>query len=337
MRIPPIIDAHIHIFRPTPAFYELLERRDIRMLNIAVVDKFDPGFEDAAQMHAWLLEVFRKSRGRVAWCSTFDPADWESGGFAERAIGTLEQTFNQGAVAVKIYKDLGMKLKSRDGEYVLPDNPVFRPILERVAQRDKTLYAHIAEPLSAWLPLERQPPHHRAYYEGYPDWHMYGSPETPSKETILAARDRMVGDNPGLRIVGCHLGSMEEDVDEITKRLDLYPNFAVDASGRIPDLMLEPREKTRAFLLRHQDRILYGTDIVWVGNQPEEMMLRQLEDTYDRDWKYLATGERLNVDGREVQGLELPEPVLRKIYSENALRWVPGLAGIPNTPRAPKA
>jgi hypothetical protein len=30
--------------------------------------------------------------------------------------------------------------------------------------------------------------------------------------------------------------------------------------------------------------------------------------------------------GREIQGLNLPEPVLRRIYHDNAVHWIPGIA-----------
>src|SRR5216110_196673 len=94
---------------------------------------------------------------------------------------------------------------------------------------------------------------------------MYLHPERPSKERILTARDRMLAKHPTLRVVGCHLGSMETDVDEIAKRFDRYPNFAVDTAARVSYLMLQPREKVRAFLLKYQNRVLYGTDLDVLG------------------------------------------------------------------------
>jgi predicted TIM-barrel fold metal-dependent hydrolase len=63
---------------------------------------------------------------------------------------------------------------------------------------------------------------------------MYLHPERPSKESILAARDHMVQHHPKLRVVGAHLGSMEDDVNEIAKRFDAYPNVAVDTAARVP-------------------------------------------------------------------------------------------------------
>jgi predicted TIM-barrel fold metal-dependent hydrolase len=320
------IDAHVHMFEPTSAFYDFLQRSGMRMVTVAYVDKAEPIYADAAKEHAWEAAVSRKSHGRVAWCSTFDAQDWESSGFASRTIANLEKTFDQGAVAVKMWKTIGMKLTSSKGEFVLPDNPAFRPILDTIAKHNKTMYAHIAEPISSWMPLEKMKPLHALYYGAHPEWHMYKHPGCPPKEALLAARDRMLEQHPNLRVVGCHLGSMEEDVADVAQRLDRYPNFAVDTAERIPDLMAQPRDKVRAFLIRYQDRVLYGTDTVWDSSSREQDVMQRLRDTYARDWKYLATRQVLELDGKKVEGLELPEAVLHKIYYENAMRWVPGLA-----------
>src|SRR5208283_2095124 len=99
------------------------------------------------------------------------------------------------------------------------------------------------------------------YYQQHPEWFMFLHPDHPSQQAILAARDRMLANNPMLRVVGCHLGSMELDVDEIARHFDRYPNFAVDTAGRVVYFMVQSPEKVRAFLIKYQDRVLYGTDL----------------------------------------------------------------------------
>jgi hypothetical protein len=319
------IDAHAHVFQNAAAFYPMLERLDMRLLDICVVDKYERGYSDIAFQHAMALEVHRASHGRVAWCSSFDPQDWESPGFADRTTALLSKTFADGAIAVKIYKSIGMELKSKSGRYVMPDDPAFSPILDFITARNKTLFAHIAEPTSAWQPLDAANPDY-SYYKANPDWHMYKHPERPSKETILAARDRMVKAHPNLRVVGCHLGSMEVDVDEIAKRFDLYPNFAVDTAARVRYLMLQRREKVRAFLIKYQDRVLYATDLVFMPWENPEEVVKHWEEEYARDWKYFATADTQEYNGHKIQGLALPEPILKKLFHDNAVKWVPGLS-----------
>jgi predicted TIM-barrel fold metal-dependent hydrolase len=318
------IDAHAHIFANAPKVREMLDRLDLRLANITVIDPYERGFGTWEPQHRQALEVMSSTGGRAPWISTFDATDWESPGFSKRVIAELEATFREGAIGVKIYKTIGMYLRSKTGRYVMPDDPAFAPILDAIASHNKTVYAHIAEPLGAWKPFDPADPD-SSYYKENPGWHMYGHPERPTKETILAARDRMLGQHPKLRVVGCHLGSMEEDVDEIAKRLDQYPNFAVDTAARVTHLALQNREKVRAFVIKYQDRILYATDHVILPDDDVAASLKSWETELDRDWKYFATAEQVEYMGRPVHGLALPEPVLRKLYHENAVKWVPGI------------
>jgi predicted TIM-barrel fold metal-dependent hydrolase len=62
---------------------------------------------------------------------------------------------------------------------------------------------------------------------------------------VLASRDHLLAENPKLRVVGAHFGSMESDVDLVAQRLDRYPNLAVDTAVRVPHLTIQPRAKVR--------------------------------------------------------------------------------------------
>jgi hypothetical protein len=50
-----------------------------------------------------------------------------------------------------------------------------------------------------------------------------------------------------------------------------------------------------------------------------------LQDTYALDWKYFATKETFDYQGRKVTGLGLSKSVLRKLYHDNAVKWFPGV------------
>jgi predicted TIM-barrel fold metal-dependent hydrolase len=318
------VDAHAHVFVDDPAIHAMLDRLNLRFVNITVVDPYERGYEALEPQHRAALAVLRGSRGRAPWVSSFDPADWEKPGFSRRVISELESSFQEGAVGVKIYKTIGMYLRDSQGRYVMPDDPAFAPILDAIAARGKTLYAHIAEPAGAWKPLDPADPD-SSYYQENPAWHMYGKPGRPAKDTIIAARDRMLGLHPNLRVVGCHLGSNEWDVDEVAQRLEKYPNYVVDTAARVTHLALQPREKVRAFALKYQDRILYATDDGALPGDDVAARARHWEADIERDWKFFATDETVDFMGRGVRGLALPESVLRKIFRENAEKWVPGI------------
>ena len=320
------IDIHAHAFINDPGFAALLKRLNLRILNICVVVEHGRGYDEAAPLNRMGREILHSTGGRAAWCSTFDPQDFEKPGFAERSIQILNETFAEGAIAVKIWKAIGMDLKKRDGSYLMADDPVFNSIYADIAAHNRTLLAHLAEPASCWRPPDPASPDF-GYYNQHPEWFMFRHPDHPSQATILAARDRLLANNPKLRVVGCHLGSMEIDVDEIARHFDRYPNFAVDTAARVQYLMMQSPEKVRAFLTKYQDRVLYGTDNgLEPGNDPTSTLPRW-EERYLREWRYFSTNEWIEYKDKKYRGLALPQPVLRKLYHDNAVRWVPGILG----------
>jgi predicted TIM-barrel fold metal-dependent hydrolase len=318
------VDTHVHAFKSDPAFADLMARLRLRVLDICVADTQGIYGELAAQL-ARAKAFVGASPGHARLCVTFNPFTFQHKDFAQHTVKQLHQEFSDGAVAVKIWKNIGMELKTPDGRYVMPDDPAFAPIYREIAAENKTLVAHVAEPSSCWEPPNPDSPDYD-YYKENPEWYMYLHPDHPRKEVILAARDRLLAENPKLRVVGAHLGSMETDVDEIAKRFDRYPNFAVDTAARMEYLMLAPREKVRNFLIQYQDRVVYGTDLEFLANETTPDALKDWQDTYARDWKFLATDQTLQLRGREIQGLKLPEPVLRRIYHDNAVHWISGIA-----------
>ena len=318
------IDAHVHVFAESTPVLRVFDRLNLTGVNVAVVDRYDRGFETAPPQHRMAQRLARASKGRLPWIAALDDAGFARPGFATGAVLDVERALAQGAHGVKIYKSMGMELRAADGRYLLPDDPVFEPFFTALAHRGVTMYAHLAEPIAAWQPLDPKSPDY-TYYRDNQAWYVSGRRGVPSKEAILAARDRVLEAHPRLRVVGCHLGSMEEDVDDIARRLDRHPNFAVDTAARISHLMLQPREKVRDFLIRYQDRILYGTDLSFLPGDDAARAARKLEERYARDWAYFATAETIDHEGGKVVGLALPDSVLRRLFRENALHWIPGL------------
>lgn len=318
------IDVHTHVFKTDPALPALLEQLHLKLLNILVVDDTLSYRQHLQPQVADAIALIRSSHGHIALCTTFDPYKFNDSSFGAETIKQLDRNFAQGAIATKIWKNVGMEIKTPDGRFVMPDDPKFDPIYEDIAKHDKTLMAHLAEPDVAWGPPDPSDPSW-SYYQENPHWFLHGKPGFPSKKQILQARDHVLAENPRLRMVGVHLGSMEKDLDEITRHFDRYPNFAVDTAARMDYLMLAPREKVRAFFMRGQDRILYGTDLDLVPTADVQELLKDWKSTYARDWKFLATDETFDDNGKKVTGLKLPETVLRKIFHDNARHWIPGL------------
>jgi len=326
------IDAHVHLYKDDPAFGALLQRLKLRILDICLIDDRDPYFQAMEPQRGDVRRVVHSTSGRAVFCTTFSPYDFEEPGFSARAIRQLNQDFADGAVAVKIYKTIGMEIKTKAGKYLMPDDPAFNPVYEDIAAHHRTVVAHLAEPDSCWEPPNPASPDYE-FYEQHPQEYAYAHPEWPSKAAILAARDHVLAEHPKLRVVGAHLGSMEADLNEMAQRFDRYPNFAVDTAARVPYFILQPREKVRAFLIKYQDRILYATDLVVMPQDNTEKALQEWTSTYERDWKFFATDQTVEYKGHNARGLRLPESVLRKLYRDNAIRWIPGIVGSVRKPQ----
>src|ERR1022692_1834083 len=206
------IDVHVHVFKTDPAFQAMLERLNLKVLDILVMDDTLPYRKQLQPQVDDALALMRSSHGHVALCTTFDPYLFDSPSFSADAIKQIDQDFAAGAVAVKIWKNIGMEIKDHSGKFIMADDPKFDPIYRDIAQHGKTLLSHQAEPDVAWGPPDPADPSW-SYYQENPQWYVGNKSGFPSKQAILEARDHVLANNPNLRMVGVHLGSMERDLD----------------------------------------------------------------------------------------------------------------------------
>src|SRR3954471_18103472 len=319
------IDVHSHVFEDIPALVQRLQRLNVRTMNICN-NGSDGHLEE---MHRIAIALFRKYPRLFPFASTFDVTGVNDAGYSGKVIAWLDGTFRDGAVAVKIWKEVGLQIKKKDGAFILPDDEVFDPIYAHLAGRRKPLLAHLAEPIDAWRPLDPESPHY-GYYSTNPQWHLYGKPEYPSHAAIIAARDRILEKHPTLTLIGAHLGSLEHDLDGIASRLDRYPNFHIECAARTRNLTRHPSDNVRALFNKYQDRIMYGVDASWkpyLAAQPPTEAQRQahvkrLEERYRVDYQYYAGSGEMQYDGRPVQSLALARDVLEKFYNRNARRLI---------------
>jgi predicted TIM-barrel fold metal-dependent hydrolase len=320
------VDVHSHIYEDLPAVNAMLRRINLRVINISV-----PATDGhMAFMHRFNAALVTQHPDLFSWASTFDVAARNEPDYGARVAKALDETFANGAVMVKIWKEVGLELKRPDGSFVLPDDPIFDPVYAHLTLRRKPLLAHLAEPREAWLPLDPKGVHY-GYYSRNPKWHLYGRPEFPTHARLMESRDHILAKHPNLVVIGAHIGSLEWDVDEVAKRLDTYPNFHVEVSARTRDLTRQPPAKVRAFFVKYQDRILYGVDRSWMPHRTPEVkptdadrqkFATDLEAQYRRDWDYYAGTGSITYGAETVEGLGLPKDVLAKLYWKNAERVI---------------
>jgi hypothetical protein len=171
------IDVHSHVYEDLPAVNAMLRRANVRIVNVS-----NPGTDGhLAFMHRFNAELAKKHPDIFSWASTFDLTSRHEPGYVERVTAALDETFAQGAVMTKIWKEVGLELKRPDGTFMLPDDPVLDGVYAHLAKRRKPLLAHLAEPLEAWLPLDPKGLHF-GYYSRNPEWHLFGKPEYPSHQ-----------------------------------------------------------------------------------------------------------------------------------------------------------
>jgi predicted TIM-barrel fold metal-dependent hydrolase len=320
----PKIDAHVHLETYDESFVKVIRQNHMKLITL--VTRSNPQHE-ILEEYKYAKKLHDHHPDQIGFATTFSMDGFGEPGWEKRTLEWLEQCFDDGAIALKVWKDIGMTFRDTSGAFILIDDPRFDPIFNYVESRGKTLVNHNAEPKNCWLPLnEMTVKGDSSYFAENPQYHMYLHPEYPSYEELIAARDRMLAKHPGLRYVGCHLGSQEWDVEVLANSLDQFPNMSVDMAARIPHFKIQDRDKVRDFIIQYQDRLLYGTDIGIRGDgEPgwsTEQARRILEETWLSDWEYFTTDQLFiqNDKVKEFRGLDLPLPVLEKIYDKNARR-----------------
>jgi hypothetical protein len=324
----PKIDAHVHLETSDHSFVKIAEENNFKMISLVTRSESPSVIKKEFDFVRNLHDKHPESIGFATTISMdgFGEPDWQ-----ENTIEWLRQSFESGALGVKLWKDIGMTFRNEDSTFIFIDDPRFDPIIDYIAAQNKTLINHTAEPKNCWLPLaEMTVKGDSSYFAENPQYHMFLHPDYPSREEILAARDRMLNKHPDLRYVGCHLGSMEWSVDEIAAWLDKFPNYGLDMAARIVHFKVQNRDKVRDFIIKYQDQLLYGTDIAINDRSnatPEQQIQDIIKNVWMEDWEYFTTDKLLtqNDKVKEYQGLDLPEPVLKKIYHDNALKMMPGL------------
>ena len=312
-------DVHIHINTEETFFMEQAQDDNFQFLDI--VDDRPFGLPMDEQQKIAMLHLKNLSK-RMAVATTFSVKNWSDENWTENTIRALKKSFSDGAIAVKIWKNIGMDLRDENGKFVMVDNAQLDPILDYLVEHDIPLLGHNGEPRDCWLPLEEMT-FSQGYYGAHPEYHMYLHPEYPSYQNQIDARDQMLEKHPDLTFMGAHLGSLEWSLDELAKRLDKFPNMHVDLT-RISNLKLHAlndRQKTRDFFIKYQDRLIYGTDRAINAATNPVAFKKNIHDRWLNEWKFYATDERISLNKfGDFNGLKLPKEAVDKIYLQNALR-----------------
>lgn len=318
------IDTHTHHNAESTALAEQAKADNFLLLAVNVDVPDYPSLGEQQRLALLQKEKFPE---QIEFLSAFTLTDWDSEHWTEQTIQQLKTSFEKGALGIKLWKNIGMEYKDAAGKFIMADNPKFDEVIQFVIDQDKTVMAHLGEPKNCWLPIEEMTVNNdRNYFKEHPQYHMYLHPEFPSYEDQINARDHFIAKHPDMRFVGAHLGSLEWDVDELAKRLDKFPNMAVDMAARIGHLQYQSianYDQVRNFLINYQDRLIYATDSGISASSDPETTKNNLHQTWMEDWKYFTTDQVMTAEevNGEFRGLKLPKSVIDKIYYANAIHW----------------
>jgi predicted TIM-barrel fold metal-dependent hydrolase len=326
-------DAHVHVNTDDQAFLDVAQQDGFDLLSINVDY---PDFPSLSLQASVAHRLQAADPRRFHFATTFSMHGFGGEPWTRDTIERIDAELRQGALAVKVWKNIGMVERDSAGQLIMLDDPRFDGVMRHLEERNIPLIAHQAEPKNCWLPLEDMTTENdRSYFREHPEYHMYLHPEQPSYESLIAARDRFVARHPSLRFVGAHLGSLEWSVEVLAQFLDRYPNVSVDLAARMTQVQYQSKsdyEKVRRFFIKYQDRILYGSDLTEnpptaserAQNPPIDLAQfpKEADEFWRSDWDYLATNKVQHIDAiqSDVKGLALPRRVVDKIYYRNARR-----------------
>ena len=320
------VDSHMHLFTDRMIFADQAIRDNFRLLTINV-DLGDP--EGIKEQLKNSLSAVQKYPGRIFYAPTFffDTAGFANDDWSSRTIEQLRNNISEGAVSVKLWKNIGMTVQDRNGDFIMVDDPKLDPVIDFVRKQGLPITAHLGEPRNCWLPLDQMTvASDSSYFANNPQYHMFLHPEYPSYEDQVNARDNMLDKNPDLQFIGAHLGSLEWSVDELAKRLDKFPKMSVDLAERIVHFQyqsLTDYNKVRDFCIRYQDRLLYATDMIDDGSRKPGEMTGHIHNIWTTDWKYFTSDDEMTSPSirSSFKGLHLPKEVVNKIFGDNAEKY----------------
>ena len=334
-----VIDVHGHILpfpgNPAPVS-EAAVRRAIEIMNengIAKTVDLNGGFGRYLKERIALYQ--RIAPGRFIVFANIDFAKVNDPQFSKLAMADLEEAYRLGARGLKSFKALGLGHKDEHGKLLRFDDPRFDPIWTKCSELGIPVWFHIGDPAAFFRPPT---PDNERYAElsVHPEWGFYGD-QWPSREALLVQMVNVLLRHPETTFVGVHFGNNPENIRYVGALLDRFPNFNIDTAARVGEIGRQDPTRLREFFIRYQDRILFGSDIVYGPDNvdlgvpmPGKRTNAEAKLFFETHWRFFETSARNMNHPSPIQGnwrvnaINLPPQVLRKLYSENARRLIPG-------------
>ncbi len=228
-----------------------------------------------------------------------------------------------GAAGFKVWKDLGLTVRDGSGSLVLPDDERLDDVWSAAAEAGLPVWWHVADPVAFFDQVDGSN-ENVEILAARPDWSFHGA-AFPSFERLMSAMEHVVAGHAQTDFVAVHGGCYAENLTWVSRMLDAHPNLSIDIAARLAQLGRQPRA-TRALILAHPDRVLFGTDEIPHSGAGYPTHFRFLE-TADESFPH-SVGDGPGLGRWRISGLDLPDPVLAAVYGGNSARLLPRLAGV---------
>lgn len=300
-----VIDMHTHPYPSSEAkldeWVKTMDNAGIEksmVLTYAYGDKFDS-----------LIVAFSRYKDRFElWCG-FDYSTYQDKDFPKKAVKELERCYKMGARGVGELGDKGKGLfyckPSAWGMH--PDDDRMIPLFAKCAALNMPVNIHVADPL--WM-YEKMDETNDGLMNAF-KWRLDNQEGIVDHQGMIKILDNTVKKNPNTTFVACHLANCCYDLKLVGELLESNPNLFIDISARFAEFAPTPRYAS-AFFTKYQDRIVYGTDM-GTSYSMYQVTFRILEtaDEHFYNHDHFSYHWPLN-------GLDLPDEVLKKLYHDNA-------------------
>ena len=254
----PVIDVHNHLGGGKDHLTSDRVRRYLAEMDAAgvrTVVNLDGGWDRRLKETLSALDEAYPDRFLTFALLNFDGIDDENWG--RREARRLEESFKAGAKGLKFHKSLGLSYRYKNGKLMPVDDPKLDPVWRMCAKYNRPVMIHVADPAAFFTPLDRFNERWHELNE-HPNWLFHGE-QFPARDEILEQRNRAIARHPKTTFICAHCANNPEDLETVGKWLDSYPNMHIDIDARISELGRQPYS-ARRFLMRYQDRIMFGTD-----------------------------------------------------------------------------
>ena len=308
----PVVDIHSHLTVTAANIAQTIAEMDA--LNIRVLNNLSGGSGAALKEK---VETIRNSAHKdrfrlfanVSWSGAGGP------GWAEKEVAALRQAVADGAVGLKIFKDVGLRATRADGSRLKIDDPDLDPIFRLCAELNVPVLIHTADPQQFFIPIDN---HNERWLElGLFPNRAYPPDRFPSFETLAEERDRLFARHPKTRFIAAHLAWHGNDVARASRMLDAMPNVYLEVAAVLYEFGRQPRGWTE-FFTKYQDRVLFGKDTYEPTEYPYYWRVFETRDEYFDYYRNYHAFWKL-------YGMDLPETVLKKLYYQNAVKITPGM------------